>query len=61
MPSVVTNRDRGCLECRAVSGTGLIGIGAYVAYQAKRNSTFLGKTVILGVALGKRFEYQSIY
>lgn len=53
MSSVVANRDRDCLACRLVSGSGLIGIGGYLAYHAKRNPTTPGKLVISSLALRK--------
>lgn len=52
MASVVTGRDRDCLSCRLVSGCGLIGIGGYLGYHARRNPTTAGRITISSFSLG---------
>lgn len=54
MPSAVANRDRDCFSCRMVSGSGLIGIGGYLAYHGRRNPTNAGKFIIGSLAIGKK-------
>lgn len=34
---IVSQRPRNCTSCKLISGAGLIGAGAYVAYHARRN------------------------
>lgn len=50
--SIITNRDRDCLACRIVSGSGLIGAGLYVAYHSKKFNKTPGKFVMSAIAGG---------
>ncbi|XP_033217097.1 uncharacterized protein LOC117172913 [Belonocnema kinseyi] len=47
--SVITNRDRGCLGCRLISGCGLFGSGMYVSYHSKKFQKLPGKSIMLTV------------
>ncbi|XP_063988329.1 uncharacterized protein LOC135168256 [Diachasmimorpha longicaudata] len=48
--SVVSNRDRDCLACRLVSGSGLIGAGFYVSYHSKKFNRTPGKVIMHSIA-----------
>lgn len=50
--SIITNRDRDCLSCRLVSGTGLIGLGLYVSYHSKKFNRTPGKFIMFSLASG---------
>lgn len=53
MGSLITNRDRNCLSCRIVSGGGLVGVGLYLGYYAKKNQSANGKVILFGLGGGE--------
>ncbi|EDS39760.1 conserved hypothetical protein [Culex quinquefasciatus] len=48
--SVVASRHKDCLPCRIVSGTGVLGMGAYVWLQAKKRPQAVGRYALFSVA-----------
>ncbi|CAH2091772.1 unnamed protein product [Euphydryas editha] len=46
MTTVVENRPPDCTACRIFSSIGLVGIGAYLANAAFKNTTLPGKIVV---------------
>lgn len=48
-----SDRGKDCLECRLVSGTGLIGAGTYVVIQSRKTDHKWGKLVMQLVGFGR--------
>jgi len=48
--NVVTEKT--CISCRIISGAGLCGGGAYVAYEAMKRKSPVQKYIMFGVASG---------
>lgn len=48
----IVSQQKDCLPCKLVSGFGLVGIGFYVAHQAKHFKPSLGKKIIYSIAYG---------
>ncbi|XP_038115755.1 uncharacterized protein LOC6035002 isoform X1 [Culex quinquefasciatus] len=53
--SVVASRHKDCLPCRIVSGTGVLGMGAYVWLQAKKRPQAVGRYAMFSVAAVEYF------
>ncbi|XP_049286651.1 uncharacterized protein LOC125765490 [Anopheles funestus] len=48
--SVISNRYKDCMPCRLVSGFGVIGMGVYLALQARKRTHTLGRYSMFGIA-----------
>lgn len=62
--SIVSSRNRDCMGCRLISGSGLIGAGLYIAYHSLKLQKTIGKTIVMGIAGSKIFIYchlESLY
>ena len=51
--SFVSGRDRDCVGCKLVSGSGLVGAGLYIGYHSRNLQKIVGKTVMLCLAGSK--------
>lgn len=56
--NAIVNRDRDCTACRLISGTGLLGAGSYVCYQAKTRPPTSGKPFVY--LFGATFLYLGV-
>lgn len=50
--SMISNRNRDCLECRLLSGSGLVAAGLYVCHHSKQYQKQVGKAAMYSVASG---------
>ncbi|XP_011878138.1 PREDICTED: uncharacterized protein LOC105567685 [Vollenhovia emeryi] len=48
--SMISNRNRDCLECRLLSGGGLVAAGLYVCHHSKQYQKQAGKAAMYSVA-----------
>uniref|UniRef100_A0ABD2XHK9 Distal membrane-arm assembly complex protein 1-like domain-containing protein n=1 Tax=Trichogramma kaykai TaxID=54128 RepID=A0ABD2XHK9_9HYME len=62
--SIISSRDRDCLGCRLVSGSGLIGAGLYILYHARGMTKVAGKSIMftaggasMAIGLARIFDF----
>jgi len=58
--SMISNRNRDCLECRLLSGGGLVAAGLYVCHHSKQYQKQVGKAAMYSVASGMSVRASNI-